>query len=122
MRVIFKYGIKLNPVVQIDEANDGMQALDKIKRDFEENGFSSYPLILMDCNMPFMDGYEATKQIREFIRINGLPQPTIIAVTGHTEQLYIDKSLKSGMNTVLSKPVDPTVLKEIIVDLKCYEL
>jgi len=44
-----------------------------------------FHLILMDCNMPFMDGYEATAKIRDLLFIEGLPQPIITAVTGHTE-------------------------------------
>ena len=43
----------------------------------------------MDCNMPIMDGYESTKEIRKFIFEADLPQPIISAVTGHTEQLYV---------------------------------
>ena len=54
----------------------------------------------MDCNMPIMDGYSATKEIREFLHSKGLPQPVIIAVTGHTTESYIQKALKSGMNAV----------------------
>ena len=45
-----------------------------------------YELIFMDCNMPFMDGYEATQKIRQLYFDNGLTQPIISALTGHTEQ------------------------------------
>ena len=43
----------------------------------------------MDCNMPFMDGYESTGKIREYLFNKGIMQPIIIAVTGHTENQYI---------------------------------
>ena len=46
----------------------------------------------MDCNMPFMDGYKATNQIRNIIDQHQLPQPIIVAVTGNTEQMYVDKA------------------------------
>ena len=83
-----------------DYAMNGQEALDKIKQNVEENldEFCNYELILMDCNMPIMDGYEATKQIREFLHSKGLPQPVIIAVTGHTAESYIQKAFYSGMN------------------------
>ena len=48
--------------------------------------------------MPFMDGYESTERIRNFLFEQRLRQPIISAVTGHTEQPYIEKSIKSGMN------------------------
>ena len=48
--------------------------------------------------MPIMDGYESTKQIRTFFDEVGLAQPIISAVTGHCEQLYVRRSILSGMN------------------------
>ena len=59
----------------------------------------------MDCNMPFMDGYEATGKIRQYLFNIGVLQPIIVAVTGHTENMYIERALDSGMNEVIFKPV-----------------
>ena len=69
------------------KASSGEEALNKIIDNVDENDeqFSNYSLILMDCNMPFMDGYEATAKIRQFLFNKGIMQPIIIAVTGHTE-------------------------------------
>jgi CheY-like chemotaxis protein len=46
----------------------------------------------MDCNMPILDGYEATGLIRTYLHSEGLPQPIIIAVTGHCEDSYVKKA------------------------------
>jgi CheY-like chemotaxis protein len=75
---------------------------------------NGYELILMDCNMPFLDGYEATGQIRQFLYLKQQRQPIIVACTGHTEQSYIDRAINSGMNKVMSKPLDPAVLKKVV--------
>ena len=64
----------------------------------------------MDCNMPFMDGYQCTQKIRELLLRLRIKQPLIAAVTGHTEQAYINRCIYSGMNHVLSKPLDPKLL------------
>ena len=69
-----------------------------VKDDVESKGQSKYNLILLDCNMPGMDGYETTQKIREYLYQNNMVQPIISAVTGHDEQLYIDQAIMSGMN------------------------
>ena len=60
----------------------------------------------MDCNMPITDGYEATSAIRTYLHSKGLPQPVIIAVTGHTGDSYLQKAMESGMNGMSTKPVE----------------
>ena len=67
---------------------------------------SKYSLILMDCNMPGMNGFETTEAIREFLYSKDAEQPIVSAITGHMEQMYIDLAIMSGMNQVLSKPVN----------------
>jgi len=70
---------------------NGEEALEIVTDDMtkNKNRFSNYGLILMDCNMPFMDGYECTKHIRKlFARKGGMSpeeQPIISAVTAHVE-------------------------------------
>ena len=71
----------------------------------------SYELIFMDCNMPIMDGYQASEKIREYLYEKGLEQPLIIAVTGHSEQQYVKKAIFSGMNQVFTKPVKGELVK-----------
>jgi CheY-like chemotaxis protein len=80
----------------VDRANNGQHALDLIKKDIQNNhdGIgSSYKLILMDCNMPMMDGCQATNLIREHLYSCNIAQPIITAVTGHSEQSYVQKCL-----------------------------
>jgi CheY-like chemotaxis protein len=60
----------------------------------------------MDCNMPHLDGYDASDRIRQYFFDRNLTQPIIVAITGHTEQIFVNKAIKSGINQVLSKPVD----------------
>lgn len=70
-----------------------------------------FDLILMDCQMPEMDGYEATRRIRAL----GLPhQPAILAMTAHALSGDRDKCLACGMDDYLSKPLGLDVLGEAI--------
>lgn len=62
-----------------------------------------YDLILMDLQMPVMDGYEATRQIRQDGRFDGLP---ILAMTAHTLQEEYTRCQEAGMDDHISKPID----------------
>ena len=68
--------------------------------------------------MPIMDGYEATKAIREFLYDNDLCQPIISACTGHSTDAYIAKCFDSGMNQALSKPTKIDILKDLLIKTK----
>ena len=87
-------GLLENSGINIDVANNGVEAVDM----FKEN---SYELILMDLQMPIMDGYEATKIIRS-INLN-IP---IIALTANAMSQDIAKTKKAGMQEHLNKPID----------------
>jgi CheY-like chemotaxis protein len=51
---------------------NGQLAVDNVKQEVRQRGYNPYALILMDCNMPVLDGYAATKQIRQFIETENL--------------------------------------------------
>ena len=70
----------------------------KISVEKNEGKYCDYELILMDCNMPIMDGYESTNQIRKFLKTKKLKQPIISAITGHSEQSYAIKAINFGLN------------------------
>ena len=64
----------------------------------------TYKLILMDCNMPQMDGCQATEKIIAYLKDLEVVVPKIIGISGHIEEKYIDKAIGSGMATVVGKP------------------
>ncbi len=91
----------------IDEAADGRNALEKHTR-------APYDLILMDCQMPVMDGYEATRQIRHLEDQQQLSRVSIIAMTGNAFEQDRKKCFDAGMDDFITKPVQPDVLAKKI--------
>jgi len=87
--------------ISIDYAEDGKAAVSM----FEENP-GKYDLILMDINMPEMDGYEATRMICKIERLNGISTP-IIAMTANVFKEDIEKCIAAGMADHIGKPIDP---------------
>ena len=64
-----------------------------------------------------MDGCTATTTIREYLYDLEIEQPIICGVTGHTEEEYINKCIKYGMNKVYSKPLNYILIKELLISL-----
>ncbi|MDO9323082.1 MAG: 7TM diverse intracellular signaling domain-containing protein [Pseudomonas sp.] len=75
---------------------------------------SSIELILMDCEMPEMDGFEATRQIRLFEQMQHLPAVPIIALTAHVFEQYQQLGVAAGMDDFIGKPLDSQLLFERI--------
>ncbi len=94
---------------RIDEAVDGKEVLEKLKDPSKE-----YDLILMDCQMPEMDGFEASRQIRALEQAEGRPKIPIIAMTAHAMEGDRDLCLQAGMDDYISKPVNPDKLHEVL--------
>lgn len=73
-----------------------------------------YDLILMDIQMPEMDGFEATAQIRQYDRDNGRSPITIIAMTANDKDEDRQKCLAAGMDDYLAKPVRKKILQDML--------
>ena len=91
-----------NSNINIDFALDGKIAIEKIKN-------NNYDLILMDIQMPNMNGYEATKIIRKIY-----PKIPIIALSANIMKEDIEEALNSGMNDTLAKPIDMDKLYKLL--------
>lgn len=90
--------------IRVTVANDGKEALEILQNE-------SFDGILMDCQMPVMDGYEATRRIRAQEQFKELP---IIALTANTTQEDIEKTHLSGMNDHITKPFNPDEMYQTI--------
>ena len=93
----------------IDTAINGLDAVHKVAQ--SEEGF--YQIILMDIQMPIMDGYEATRQIRSLQRRDIAHMP-IIAMTANAFSEDVTNAIKAGMNYHLAKPIDIGALMGIL--------
>lgn len=90
-----------------DVAKSGPEALEKVRQ-------HEYDAILMDIQMPVMDGLETTRHIRDFETQHRLPRQPIIALTSHPFSGDRESCEISGMDEYISKPFNPDYLKEVI--------
>ena len=86
--------------LEVTTANNGLEAVHMAHN-------TPFDVILMDIQMPEMDGFEATKRIRENSNLAHIP---IIAMTAHAMSGDAEKSLAAGMQDHVTKPIDPDVL------------
>jgi CheY-like chemotaxis protein len=89
----------------VDVAANGLEALQALER-------KSYNIILMDIQMPEMDGLEATRLIRQ--RLSAEEQPRIIAVTAHALDYSREMCIDAGMDDYIAKPVQKDELAEVL--------
>lgn len=89
----------------IEIVNDGVQAIERLKQ-------TGYDLVLMDCQMPVMDGFSATRELRLIEKAAGKGQHTpVIAITAYAMAEDRQRCMDAGMDDHLSKPIDVKVFK-----------
>lgn len=94
--------------VSIDIASNGMEALEMYRK-------KQYDLILMDMQMPEMDGLEATSEIRSFEQQSKMShRAVIVALTGSEPTEKRDVCLEAGMNDYMEKPIQEKLLRSLI--------
>jgi PAS domain S-box-containing protein len=107
-RFLIQSYLKKTPC-RLDIAENGEAAVEKFKT-------FTYDLVLMDVQMPVMDGYTATREIRKWEREHGKRETPVIAFTAHALKQDLRKSRKAGCNFHLTKPVKKATLLKAIRD------
>lgn len=106
-RIVVTRLLALKHNITADTANNGIEAIESIKK-------KSYDLVLMDCMMPEMDGYEATRAIRKGEAGEENRDLPIIALTANAMQEDQDACIAAGMSGHLSKPMTPEQIRTVL--------
>ena len=101
-RMLIKAYMKREPY-EITEAENGQEAVEAFKQ-------GDFDIVLMDVQMPVMDGHKATRAIRAWENEQGREPTTIIALTAHALKEEVDKSLAAGCTAHLTKPIKKQTL------------
>ncbi len=101
-RLLIKAYLKREPY-DVDEAENGAEALEMFKN-------KPYDLVLMDVQMPIMDGHTATREIRAYEAAQGIAKVPVIALTAHAIKEEMDKSIEAGCSAHLTKPIKKQTL------------
>lgn len=104
-RAIMKKSLK--PLgITLTEATNGVEALDIIK-----NGDKHFDAVLIDIEMPKMDGYTLAAEIRKYAKFKNLP---LMAVTSRTSKTDRMRGVESGMTEYITKPYSPEYLMNVV--------
>jgi PAS domain S-box-containing protein len=101
IRMLEKLGL------QADLAENGAKAVEALKQ-------TAYPLVLMDCQMPEMDGFQATAAIRDWEAREGILRTPILAMTAHALPGDRERCLDAGMDDYISKPISLASLDAVL--------
>ncbi len=96
---------KLN--LKPETASNGEEALALLKE-------TPFDLVLMDCEMPIMDGFEATMQLRAWEAAEGCRRTPVVALTAHILNEHRERAREAGMDGHMAKPVEMSQLRELI--------
>jgi CheY-like chemotaxis protein len=105
-------GLLADSGIEVLVANNGKEALDILEKD------NNFAIILMDAHMPIMDGFEATKAIRENSQLNHI---AIVALSGDVGASDIKKMLDAGMDEHLEKPLRIDALYDVVYAYTDFE-
>jgi CheY-like chemotaxis protein len=94
-------------------ANNGLEGFEMYKKHCQQLDF-----VLMDCEMPVMDGFDCTRNIRQYETDTQLKPICIVALTAHALPVNKELCLKSGMDSVLTKPIKFNHLEQALAELK----
>eukprot|EP00347_Sterkiella_histriomuscorum_P012331 403369004 len=113
---------------RVEKATNGLEGIEKVKERQRQNQASpclcgqqneNFKIIFMDCNMPIMDGFEATRAIR---KLPGIDQHelVIIALTANANKSFKNKCFQAGMDEFQTKPVTSDQLKSLLTQRGIY--
>lgn len=100
--------------VSYEIVSDGIAAVEA----YREAG-NTFDLILMDCEMPLLDGYEATRQIRQIEGMSDTQSVAIAALSAHALKEFEEMGIRSGMDEYLTKPISRKMLVALLRTIKC---
>ena len=108
--------------LKADSAQNGREAIEKIiAAKLDRTCCGNYPLVFMDCNMPIMDGYTATREIVELAKEHKINNSLIVAVTAYNSSNNTELCYDSGMNHVLFKPVSRNILIQFFQEFDLFQ-
>lgn len=90
-------------------AKNGQEVIDMYK-----SKHSEWDLVLMDCKMPLVDGYQATETIRQFEQDNGLEKGRIVGLSANAFSGSTNEAITSGMDDYLTKPIEREKMMQIL--------
>ena len=100
---------------RVDKCFNGEDAVALVQQAIAEGDPNRYTLILTDISMPYLDGCEATKRIRQSLSDAENENLYVVAVTGHSDPEFVKKAMDHGIQEVIPKPITAAQLGSLLV-------